>query len=562
MSDSSRFTITAALPYANGPIHIGHLAGVYIPADIFARYKRKIGNDVLYVCGSDEHGVPITIKAKKNNIPPKEVIDKYHKMIQSSFLKFGISFDIYDRTSNKEHHIVAQDFFKKMHDNNQFIEKTTQEYYDEKENTFLADRYIKGTCPICGYDDAYGDQCEKCGTSLDPSELKNPQSALSGGKLTKKETSHWYLPLENHEEWLKDWILKENQKRWKGNVVGQCKSWIESGLKARAVTRDLDWGVKVPIENQNGKVLYVWFDAPIGYISATKIWAKEHNLNWEPYWKDSKTKLIHFIGKDNIVFHCIIFPAMLKSYGGFILPDNVPANEFLNLEGEKISTSKNWAVWLHDYLIDFPDQQDVLRYVLCINAPENKDNDFTWLDFQARNNNELVAILGNFINRVFVLCHKYWNGKVPAKNHLEKIDKDIILQIESTPNKIGDFIDHYKFRFALQTLMDLARSGNKYLADTEPWKLFKQPEQQARTETILNIAIQITASLSIMCEPFMPFTSQKLKHMLNSTHAQDWSNAGNINQIREGHLLNSPELLFSRIEDAQIENQINRLTQS
>jgi methionyl-tRNA synthetase len=562
MSDSSRFTITAALPYANGPIHIGHLAGVYIPADIFARYKRKIGDDVLYVCGSDEHGVPITIKAKKNNINPQDVIDKYHKMIENSFLEFGISFDIYDRTSNKEHHIVAQEFFKKLQNDNKFIEKTTEEYYDEKEKTFLADRYIKGTCPICGYDDAYGDQCEKCGTSLEPSELKNPQSALSGEKLTKKETSHWYLPLEKHEEWLKNWILKENGSRWKSNVVGQCKSWIESGLKARAVTRDLDWGVKVPIDNQTGKVLYVWFDAPIGYISATKIWAKNNNVNWETYWKDSKTKLIHFIGKDNIVFHCIIFPAMLKSYGDFILPENVPANEFLNLEGQKISTSKNWAVWLHEYLVDFPNQQDVLRYVLCINAPENKDNDFTWLDFQARNNNELVAILGNFINRVFVLCHKYWDGKVPAKNDLEEIDKNIILQIESTPKKIGDFIGDYKFRFALQTLMDLARSGNKYLADTEPWKLFKQPDQKERTETILNIAIQITASLAILCEPFMPFTSKKLKQMLNSNNSSDWASASNINQINEGHLLNSPQLLFAKIEDEQIENQINKLKKS
>jgi methionyl-tRNA synthetase len=561
MSDSSRFTITAALPYANGPIHIGHLAGVYIPADIFARYKRKIGDDVLYVCGSDEHGVPITIKAKKNNINPQDVIDKYHTMIQTSFLEFGISFDIYDRTSNKEHHVVAQEFFKKLKDNNQFIEKTTEEYYDEKEKTFLADRYIKGTCPICGYEDAYGDQCEKCGTSLEPSELKNPQSALSGEKLTKKETSHWYLPLENHEEWLKNWILKENGNQWKSNVVGQCKSWIESGLKARAVTRDLDWGVKVPIDKQTGKVLYVWFDAPIGYISATKIWAKKNNVNWEQYWKDSKTKLIHFIGKDNIVFHCIIFPAMLKSYGDFILPENVPANEFLNLEGQKISTSKNWAVWLHEYLIDFPDQQDVLRYVLCINAPENKDNDFTWLDFQARNNNELVAILGNFINRVFVLCHKYWDGKVPAKNNLEEIDKSIIIQIESTPTTIGNFIDDYKFRFALQALMDLARAGNKYLADTEPWKLFKQPDQKDRTKTILNIAIQITASLAILCEPFMPFTSKKLKYMLNSNN-NEWSDAGNINHIPEGHLLNPPQLLFAKIEDEQIENQINKLKQS
>ncbi len=561
MSDSSKFTITAALPYANGPIHIGHLAGVYIPGDIFARYKRIIGDDVLYVCGSDEHGVPITIKAKKNGIEPQDVIDKYHTMIQNSFLEFGISLDIYSRTSNQEHHQVAKEFFKKLLDDNKFIEKTTEEYYDEKEKTFLADRYIKGTCPICGYEDAYGDQCEKCGTSLEPSELKNPQSALSGGKLTKKETSHWYLPLDRHEDWLKDWIIKENGIRWKSNVVGQCKSWLDSGLKARAVTRDLDWGVKLPIEDQTGKVLYVWFDAPIGYISATKIWAKKNNKNWESYWKDSNTKLVHFIGKDNIVFHCIIFPAMLKSYGDFILPDNVPANEFLNLEGRKISTSKNWAVWLHEYLKDFPNQQDVLRYVLCINAPENKDNDFTWLDFQARNNNELVAILGNFINRVFVLCHKYWDGKVPGKNNLEQIDEDIILKIKSTPNVIGDSINNYKFRFALQTLMDLARTGNKYLADTEPWKLFKQSDKKARTETILNISIHITASLSVLCEPFMPFTAQKLKNMLNIKSSK-WSCASDINQIPAGHQLNSPQLLFSRIEDEQIENQINKLKQS
>ena len=561
MSDSSKFTVTAALPYANGPIHIGHLAGVYIPGDIFARYKRNIGDDVLYVCGSDEHGVPITIKAKKNGIEPQDVIDKYHTMIQNSFLEFGISLDIYSRTSNQEHHEVAKEFFKKLLDDNKFIEKTTEEYYDEKEKTFLADRYIKGTCPICGYEDAYGDQCEKCGASLEPSELKNPQSALSGGKLTKKETSHWYLPLDRHEDWLKDWIIKENGIRWKSNVVGQCKSWIDSGLKARAVTRDLDWGVKLPIEDQKGKVLYVWFDAPIGYISATKIWAKKNNKNWESYWKDSNTKLVHFIGKDNIVFHCIIFPAMLKSYGDFILPDNVPANEFLNLEGRKISTSKNWAVWLHKYLKDFPNQQDVLRYVLCINAPENKDNDFTWLDFQARNNNELVAILGNFINRVFVLCHKYWDGKVPGKNNLEQIDEDIILKIKSTPNVIGDSINNYKFRFALQALMDLARTGNKYLADTEPWKLFKQSDKKARTETILNISIHITASLSILCEPFMPFTAQKLKNMLNIKSSK-WSCASDINQIPAGHQLNSPKLLFSRIEDEQIENQINKLKQS
>ena len=558
MSDSSRFTITAALPYANGPIHIGHLAGVYIPADIFARYRRKSGQDVLFVCGSDEHGVPITIKAKKNNISPKEVVDKYHSIIKKSFAEFGVSFDIYSRTSDKLHHKISSDFFKKLYENGDFTEKIAEQYYDDKEKTFLADRYIQGTCPICDYDSAYGDQCEKCGTSLDPSELKNPKSVLSGGELIKKETKHWYLPLEKYENWLKDWILNEKSESWKSNVLGQCGSWIGAGLKPRAVTRDLDWGVQIPIEGADGKVLYVWFDAPIGYISASQEWATHNTKDWKPYWLDQKTKLIHFIGKDNIVFHCIIFPAMLKAHGDYILPDNVPANEFLNLEGDKISTSRNWAVWLHEYLLDFPDQQDALRYVLCINAPENKDNDFTWKDFQARNNNELVAILGNFINRVFVLCHKYWDGKVPKRNTLENIDNYIIKEIALAPKKVGGYIEDYKFRFALQSVIDLARSGNKYLADTEPWKLFKQEEGKARTETILNIAIQLTATLSILCEPFMPFTAKKIVDMLNS-HSSEWSEAGKIDLIKSNHALNKPSLLFSVVEDETIEYQINKL---
>ena len=431
-------------------------------------------------------------------------------MIEDSFLSFGISFDFYDRTSNELHHAIASNFFKKLYENGDFLEKISEEYYDESENTFLADRYIKGTCPICDYTNAYGDQCEKCGSSLTPSQLKNPSSMLSGGTLTKKQTKHWYLPLDKHEKWLKKWISAEDKKDWKQNVLGQCKSWLNSGLQPRAVTRDLNWGVKIPIKEISGKVLYVWFDAPIGYISATQAWANKNKKKWEPYWCNENTKLIHFIGKDNIVFHCIIFPAMLQAHGGYILPHNVPANEFLNLEGKKISTSRDWAVWLHEYLIDFPNQQDVLRYVLCINAPENKDNDFTWSDFQARNNNELVAILGNFINRVFVLCHKYWDGKIPQKNQLEKTDLNVISELKSKPKEIANLIENYKFRFGLQATMDLARLGNKYLAETEPWKLFKQDEGKPRTETILNISIQLIATLSIVCEPFMPFTSKKL----------------------------------------------------
>jgi len=558
MVDSLRFTITAALPYANGPIHIGHLAGVYIPSDIFARYKRMSGHDVLYVCGSDEHGVPITITARKTKTSPKEIVNKYHAIIQKTFKEFGVSFDVYSRTSDQLHHKVSSDFFKKLYTNDIFIEKVSEQYYDQKEQTFLADRYIKGTCPICDFNEAYGDQCEKCGTALEPSELKNPQSALSGELLSKKKTNHWYLPLEKYQDWLTQWILKDQKNKWRSNVLGQCQSWLTSGLRARAVTRDLDWGVKVPIDGVSNKVLYVWFDAPIGYISATKKWAQINNTNWEPYWKDKNTQLIHFIGKDNIVFHCLIFPTMLKAHGGYILPANVPANEFLNLEGNKISTSRNWAVWLHEYLLDFPNQQDVLRYVLCTNAPENKDNDFTWKDFQAKNNNELVAVFGNFINRVFVLCHKYWKGKVPQKHILENIDNEIISKMQSIPKEIGDHIESYKFRLAIQSFMDLARLGNKYLADTEPWKLFKSDDGKKRTETILNISIQLVATLAIVCKPFMPFSANRLNSMLN-IDSGNWFDAGNSKRIPDNHVLNSPSLLFSIIDDDVIEKQILKL---
>ena len=460
------------------------------------------------------------------------------------------------------HHDTASQFFKELYTKDIFIEKISQEYYDKKENIFLADRYIKGTCPICNHEEAYGDQCEKCGTSLDSSDLKNPQSILSGSALTKKETKHWYLPLNKYENWLKKWLIDQHAENWKANVIGQCRSWINAGLRPRAVTRDLNWGVQVPVKNADGKVLYVWFDAPIGYISATKQWAIKNNEDWKPYWFDKNTKLIHFIGKDNIVFHCIIFPVMLKAHGDYILPNNVPANEFLNLEGKKISTSRNWAVWLHEYLVDFPSQQDVLKYVLCINAPENKDNDFTWKDFQARNNNELVAILGNFINRVFVLCHKYWDGTTPPKNTLNKIDTNIMQQIESSPIEVGELINSYKFRFALQKVMDLARAGNKYLADTEPWKLFKNEETKTRTETILNISIQLLSTISILSEPFMPFSSKKLKNMLNLNDSLNWISAGKTDLIPPGHKLNKPELLFSIIDNEQIEKQINKLKPS
>jgi methionyl-tRNA synthetase len=557
MQNPKRYTITAALPYTNGPVHIGHLAGVYVPADIYTRYLRQKGEDVAFVCGSDEHGVPITIKAKKEGITPQQVVDKYNTIIKDSFNDFGITFDNYSRTSGKMHHETASEFFKKLYDQGDFIEETSQQYYDEAENQFLADRYITGTCPKCGAEGAYGDQCEKCGATLSPTELINPKSALSGNIPVLKETKHWFLPLDKHEAFLREWILEGHKNDWKPNVYGQVKSWIDDGLRPRAVTRDLDWGIPVPIEGGEGKVLYVWFDAPIGYISSTKEWAAEQGKDWEPYWKDKDTKMVHFIGKDNIVFHCIIFPAMLKSHGDYILPDNVPANEFLNLEGDKISTSKNWAVWLHEYLQDFPDKQDVLRYTLTANAPESKDNDFTWKDFQARNNNELVAIFGNFINRVVVLTNKYYNGVVPAQGELTDVDNDVLNQLKNFPDKIARSIERYRFREALSEMMNLARLGNKYLADEEPWKLVKTDEK--RVETIMNIALQIASALAVVSEPFLPFTSVKLTAMLNlpSLKWNDVSEEGDL--IEAGHQINKAELLFGKIEDAEIQVQLDKL---
>ena len=510
---SKTFTITAALPYTNGPIHIGHLAGVYIPADIYARFLRIKGNDVAFICGSDEHGVPITLKAKRENSTPQKIVDRYHKIIKDSFDEFGISFDNYSRTSNKIHHKVASDFFMRLNDKNYFKEKETDQYYDSKENQFLADRFIVGTCPKCGHSEAYGDQCEKCGASLNPSDLINPRSAISGNKPDLKKTKHWYLKLDQFQDFLSDWILTKNKDSWKSNVIGQCKSWLDEGLKPRAVTRDLDWGVPVPISNAEGKVLYVWFDAPIGYISSTIEWAEKNKINWEKFWKDSKTELVHFIGKDNIVFHCIIFPSMLQAHGEYILPKNVPANEFLNLEGSKISTSKNWAVWLPDYLKDFPNQQDVLRYVLTINAPENKDNDFTWSDFQLRNNSELVAILGNFINRVTVLTKKYYDFNIPKAENIQDSDFNLLNDIKLNIIEIEKLIMNFKFREACFEFMKIARSGNKYLADQEPWKLIKS--DPLRVKTIMFVALQISAIISIVSEPFVPNTSKKIKRILN-----------------------------------------------
>ncbi len=557
MQKPKRYTITAALPYTNGPVHIGHLAGVYVPADIYSRYLRQKGEDVAFVCGSDEHGVPITIKAKKEGITPQQVVDKYNKIIKDSFVDFGITFDNYSRTSGKMHHETASDFFKKLYNQGEFIEETSQQYYDEAEKQFLADRYITGTCPKCGAEGAYGDQCEKCGSTLSPTELINPTSALSGNTPILKETKHWFLPLDKHEGFLREWILEGHKNDWKPNVYGQVKSWVDDGLRPRAVTRDLDWGIPVPVKGGEGKVLYVWFDAPIGYISSTKEWAAEQGKDWEPYWKDEDTKLVHFIGKDNIVFHCIIFPAMLKSHGDYILPDNVPANEFLNLEGNKISTSKNWAVWLHEYLEDFPDKQDVLRYTLTANAPESKDNDFTWKDFQARNNNELVAIFGNFINRVVVLTNKYYNGIVPTQGELTDVDRDIINQLKNFPSKISNSIERYRFREALSEMINLARMGNKYLADEEPWKIIKTDEK--RVETIMNIALQISAALSIVSEPFLPFTSSKLSSMLNLSDLK-WDDVENKETLIEpGHQINKAELLFEKIEDKDIQIQLDKL---
>ena len=557
--NKKRFTITAALPYANGPIHIGHLAGAYVPADIYSRYLKLKGNDVVFICGSDEHGAAIPIRAKKEGVSPQEIIDKYHFMIKDSFLEFGISFDNYSRTSSKIHHETASDFFKELNQKKIFIEKESEQLYDAKENQFLADRFIVGECPKCGCKEAYGDQCESCGSSLNATDLINPKSKLSGNKPVYKKTKHWFLPLNNFESFLKKWFLVDNEKTWKTNVFGQVKSWINEGLKPRAITRDLDWGIPVPLEGAEDKVLYVWFDAPIGYISATKEWAKSKNKDWEPYWKDSETELVHFIGKDNIVFHCIIFPSILKASEKFILPKNVPANEFLNLEGKKISTSKNWAIWLHEYLIDFPGMQDTLRYTLTSNAPENKDNDFTWKDFQAKNNNELVAIFGNFINRVVVLTHKYYEGNCPKMSLINEVDEKILNEIYSYPKKIGDLIETYKFREAVNTLIDLARLGNKYLADEEPWKLIKT-EDFERVKTIMNIALQLSAVLTIVCEPFLPNTALKLRNILN-LEITDWESISKYKPILLSKI-NKGELIFRKIEDEEIELQLQKLNES
>lgn len=555
----ARYTITAALPYTNGPIHIGHLAGVYVPADIYARYQRGRKEDVLFVCGSDEHGVAISMKAKKEGVSPREIIDKYDGIISKSFNDFGISFDNYSRTSKEIHHKTASDFFKKLYDAGEFDVEVSDQLYDAKANQFLADRYVIGTCPKCGNKEAYGDQCEQCGSSLSATELIDPKSTITGEKPVLKQTKHWYLPLGKHEQFLKEWIIEGHKNDWKPNVYGQCKSWIDDGLRSRAVTRDLDWGIPVPVEGGEGKVLYVWFDAPIGYISSTKEWAENNNKDWEPYWKNEDTKLLHFIGKDNIVFHCIIFPVMLKTHGDFILPENVPANEFLNLEGQKLSTSKNWAVWLHEYLMDFPDQQDVLRYTLTANAPESKDNDFTWKDFQARNNNELLAIYGNFINRVVVLTHKYYQGVVPQLGTLTEIDQKTLEELKAFPQKIANSIERYRFREASQELMNLARLGNKYLADEEPWKLIKT--DQERVATIMHIALQIAASLAVVSEPLLPFTSDKLKGMLALDALNlNWDLLDKTDTLLpSGHQINTAELLFRRIEDEEIQAQIDKL---
>ncbi|HOU34651.1 MAG: methionine--tRNA ligase [Bacteroidota bacterium] len=551
-----RTTITSALPYANGPVHIGHLAGVYIPADIYARYLRSKGEEVLFIGGSDEHGVPITIKARKEGISPQQVVDKYHEIIKKSFEELGISFDIYSRTSLPIHHETASNFFKKLYEEGKFIEKVTEQYYDAEVGQFLADRYIIGTCPICGNQGAYGDQCEQCGSSLNATDLIQPRSALSGSIPVLKATRHWFLPLNEYEAWLKKWILEEHKDDWKINVYGQCKSWLDHGLQPRAVTRDLDWGVKVPIQGTEGKVLYVWFDAPIGYISATKHWAQLTGGDWEKWWKSPDTRLIHFIGKDNIVFHCIIFPVMLKAEGSYILPDNVPANEFLNLEGDKISTSRNWAVWLDEYLKDFPGKQDVLRYVLCANAPETKDNDFTWKDFQTRNNSELVAIFGNFVNRTAVLATKFFDGRIPELTSLLPIDEETMAEIAAIPAHIASSLEHFRFREALNEMMNLARLGNKYLTENEPWKIASS--NMERVKTVLNISLQICANLVILCEPFLPFTSAKLRRILNFNNG-NWNDAGRCDLLPSSHILSTPELLFEKIEDEAIEKQIQKL---
>ena len=550
-----RTLVTTALPYANGPVHIGHLAGVYVPADIYVRYLRSKGEDVIMIGGSDEHGVPITIRARKEGVTPQDVVDRYHAIIKKSFEDFGITMDIYSRTTSQTHQKVASDFFRTLYDKGEFVQKTSQQYYDPEAKQFLADRYITGTCPHCGNEHAYGDQCEKCGTSLSALDLINPKSAISGSKPVLKETTHWYLPLDKHEPWLRHWILDEH-KEWRSNVYGQCKSWLDMGLQPRAVSRDLDWGIPVPVEGAEGKVLYVWFDAPIGYISNTKELLPD---SWEKWWKDPETRLIHFIGKDNIVFHCIVFPAMLKAHGGYILPDNVPANEFMNLEGDKISTSRNWAIWLHEYLEEFPGKQDVLRYVLTANAPETKDNDFTWRDFQARNNNELVAILGNFVNRVVVLTHKYFGGKVPQASDLQPIDNEAIAAFQAERTEVENLLDNFRFRDAQKEAMNMARIGNKYLADTEPWKLAKT--DMNRVATILNIGLQITANLATVMEPFLPFSAQKMLNQLNM-QKQPWETIGKMDLLPAGHEIGQPVLLFEKIEDSVVEAQLEKLAKT
>ncbi|WP_215222981.1 methionine--tRNA ligase [Echinicola shivajiensis] len=559
--DFKRYTVTSALPYANGPLHIGHLAGCYIPSDIYVRYLRSLGKDVAYICGSDEHGVAITIKAKKEGVSPQDIVDRYHGIMKASFEEFGISFDHYSRTSAPIHHDTASEFFKDLYEKGEFLEQSTEQYYDEEAGQFLADRYIEGTCPKCGYENAYGDQCEKCGTSLSPTDLINPKSKLSGNSPVLKETKHWFLDLAKYTDFLKNWILVEHKEDWKNNVLGQCRSWLEAGdgLQARSMTRDMDWGIPVPIEGAEGKVLYVWFDAPIGYISSTKEWASEKGVDWEPYWKDEDTKLVHFIGKDNIVFHCIIFPAILKTHGEYVLPDNVPANEFLNLEGDKISTSRNWAVWLHEYLKEFPGKQDVLRYVLTANAPETKDNDFTWKDFQSRNNSELVAIFGNFVNRAVVLTHKYFEGAVPQRTELSEYDQEVLTALEAFPEKIAASIEKYRFREALSLVMDFARLGNKYLADTEPWKTIKQDKE--RTGTILNIALNIASNLAIVSQPFLPFTADKLNNILGIKDL-NWLDAGTGDLLKGGGSIGKAELLFEKIEDNVVEAQVQKLMEA
>ncbi len=557
----ARYTVTAALPYTNGPIHIGHLAGVYVPADIYVRFLRLTGEEVAFVCGSDEHGVAIPMKAKKEGISPKQLIDKYHAMIKTSFENFGISFDNYSRTSAPIHHKTASDFFLKLHAKGDFVEETTAQLYDEEAGQFLADRFVTGTCPRCGHPEAYGDQCENCGSTLSASELINPKSTLSGSIPTLRETRHWYLPLDRYEDFLKDWIIEGHKNDWKPNVYGQCKSWIDDGLKPRAVTRDLNWGIPVPVAGGKGKVLYVWFDAPIGYISSTIEWAEREGKNWEPFWQDGQTQLVHFIGKDNIVFHCIIFPVMLKAHGDYILPENVPANEFLNLEGHKLSTSRNWAVWLHEYLEDFKDMQDVLRYALTANAPETKDNDFTWKDFQARNNNELVAIFGNFVNRVMVLTHKYYEGKIPSPSELTTTDRETLKAMRSFPQTLAESVSRYRFREGSQELMNLARLGNQYLAGEEPWKVIKQDEE--RVTAIMFVALQIAAALAVLCEPFLPFTAEKLKKILGLPTGEGQASWDSVATkeflLPAGHRIGEAELLFRKIEDEEIEAQLARL---